>query len=262
MILTLYRHRVLLRELVQREVAQRYAGSAFGLFWAVLHPVFMIGLFAVVFGHLMAVRLHPDGSAVDYVVYLCSGMVPWFALQEGIHRASRIFLENTALVKKVAFPPALLVGQVVGAALIHLALSLAVFFLALLVVGRFPGAGIWQLVPGVAGLTLLLVGLATALSVLTVFFRDLETALPLLTTAWFWLTPIVYLPDMLPGWIRPLGAANPLVPILDFFRAAAGAVPPDGPAGAPWLAATILLGVTLSGPFLFRALARDLADAV
>ena len=44
------RNKNLLFEMTKRELTDRYAGQIFGLFWAVIHPIFLMGLFIFIFG--------------------------------------------------------------------------------------------------------------------------------------------------------------------------------------------------------------------
>ncbi|MFQ5670370.1 MAG: ABC transporter permease [Acidobacteriota bacterium] len=260
---TLYRQRGLLRDLIVRELTRRWAGSSLGIFWMVLHPLLIIGLFSLVFGQLMATRLGEGSTPFDYLVYLCAGLLPWFALQDAVQRSCGLFLENAGLVKKVAFPPVLLVGQLVGSALVTLTVSMALFVGVLTLSGRPPGAAVGLLVPAAILLIILVAGLVCSLSVLTVFFRDLEHLIPVATMLWFWLTPVVYDPGVLPAAVAPLLSLNPMVPILNLFRRALGAGP--GVASqvqAAWPGLLVTLLSVLVGIVLFRGLVRDVPDGI
>src|SRR5262249_18262072 len=64
----------------------------------------------------------------------------------------------------------------------------------------------------------LMVGITLLLSALNVFYRDIGTMLPLFTTLWMFLTPIVYPPEAFPkhyGWVLAL---NPMWPIVRSYR--------------------------------------------
>ena len=69
---------------------------------------------------------------------------------------------------------------------------------------------------------LLCLGIAMITSAITVYFRDLEHILSLVTMAWFYATPIVYvLKDLeLPQWMENLITyGNPAAPIVEAYRA-------------------------------------------
>jgi lipopolysaccharide transport system permease protein len=263
MIPTLIAHRALLWDLVKRDLANRYAGSALGFVWTVIQPLALIVIFTLVFGRLMAVPTGEGTSRAGFVTYLCAALLPWFVIADTLHRSSRLFIEHAGLVKKVSFPPVLLVGQIVGSGLLTLAVSFSLLLVVQAAAGRPPGAEVWILVPAFALLALLLAGFALGLAVLGVFFRDLQHLMPVITTIGFWLTPIAYTPNVLPAGILPLLAANPLLPVLSLFRRAAG-VEPAWSAGLvpPAWGMLLPLAVAACGSLLFRALSRDILDEI
>ena len=65
-------------------------------------------------------------------------------------------------------------------------------------------------------------GYALALSVLSIYFKDLNYLWFIITQAWFFLTPIVYAPDLLqanvPDWGQRLLRLNPMVHYVAAFR--------------------------------------------
>ena len=61
-----------------REVRRRYAGSGMGVVWHVLIPLVQIVVYFVVFSRFMGAR-GGEYSAGSYGLYLCAGILPWFA---------------------------------------------------------------------------------------------------------------------------------------------------------------------------------------
>jgi len=62
------------------------------------------------------------------------------------------------------------------------------------------------------------IGGALLFSALTVYFRDLEYILNILTMAWMYMTPILYSIDMVPEHIRPVLYYNPMTPVVVAYR--------------------------------------------
>ena len=156
--------------------------------------------------------------------------------------------------------PLYLVGTLVGKTMV---LELGPVLTGLALSGRVPGPAVGLLLPATALLILLAAGLAFGLSVLNVYFRDLGQVVPVATMLWFWLTPIVYEPGILPDAVVPLLRLNPLVPILDLFRRAIGAE--TSPLSAIPLAwpGLLVVALTAAGGFaVFQALARDVPDEI
>ncbi len=261
MISELLQHRGLLRDMVRRDLKHRFAGSALGLWWHLVQPVLLMLLFYFVFAHLIAARLGTGSPPAAYAIYLCSGMLPWFAVQETMVRAGNLFQENAAVVRRIAFPPILLVAQLVVSSMLVTGGVVLVLAVSLVALGGIPVAGLGSLPAALALLLLLLTGLALSVSVVAVFMRDLVPLLPVAASLWFWLTPIVYTPDILPAPLALLLRLNPFVPVLDLFRTAAGLPVALGPSGTGSAGAMVVL-MLLAGVGLFRGLARDVADEV
>lgn len=204
------RHRDLLWQMVSTDLRGRYVGSTLGIFWSVIHPLVLISIYTLIFSHVMRTRLAGNSGPYDYSVYLCAGLLPWMAFQEILTRCTAVFLDQANLVKKVAFPKTLLHGYVLGAAGINLALMLVVFFFFLLLIGH-PLNWSFCLWPLFLLLQLLFAtGLGFFTSALNVFFRDTAQIVSVFLQFWFWLTPIVYPPGVLPEGFSFLLALNPL----------------------------------------------------
>ena len=80
-------HLFLLKELVKRDFQGRYAGSALGLVWSFLQPLWMLLLFTFVFSTVMKISL-AGARTGHFAIFLFCGLLPWMALQEGVMRAS------------------------------------------------------------------------------------------------------------------------------------------------------------------------------
>src|SRR4051794_26449923 len=93
-------HFFLLKELVKRDFQGRYAGSALGLVWSFLQPLWMLLLFTFVFSTVMKISL-AGARTGHFAIFLFSGLLPWMALQEGVMRSSTAITDNSSLVKKL-----------------------------------------------------------------------------------------------------------------------------------------------------------------
>ena len=69
----LWRYRDLFYFLVWRDIKARYAQSALGIGWAVVHPVFHMIVFTIVFGKLAKI----DSDGVPYAIFSLTALVPW-----------------------------------------------------------------------------------------------------------------------------------------------------------------------------------------
>jgi lipopolysaccharide transport system permease protein len=137
---------------------------------------------------------------------------------ECVSRAAGLIVAVPSYVKKVVFPLEVLPVSVLGSALFHGLVSLAVLFgFSLFHRGTPPWTVV--LLPLVAlPLALLSLGLCWFLASLGVFVRDLGYAVPLLLQVVFFGTPIFYPPEAVPEQFQAAVRLNPLAWTVEGFR--------------------------------------------
>jgi lipopolysaccharide transport system permease protein len=215
-----WQQRNLIRQLLRREIMGRYKGSFLGVFWTLLQPLLMLAVYTLVFGMVFEPRWQgASGSKLELAAILFSGLLVFNLFAECINRSPQLMLENTNYVKRVVFPLNILPIVVMGQALFHAAMSvavLAVFMLAAL--GELP----WTIVflpLLILPLVLLVLGMTWALSALGVYFRDIQHGIGILVSALLFLSPIFYPVSALPASIQPWIFINPVAFIIEQVRA-------------------------------------------
>ncbi|HWN41437.1 MAG TPA: ABC transporter permease [Thermoanaerobaculia bacterium] len=212
-------HFFLLRELVRRDFQSRYAGSALGLAWSLVQPLWTLLLLTFVFSTVM--KISPVGSRTGhFAIFLFCGLLPWMALQEGVLRASTSITDNSSLVKKLRFPSEILVLSVVLSALLHEAIAGVIFLGVLAALGELRWGGLPLLLLAVPLQIALTVGLGLLLGTLHVFFRDVAQVLGMILMGWFYLTPIVYPASLVPERFQAWIELNPLTALVGLYRQA------------------------------------------
>lgn len=214
-------HLFLLKELVKRDFQGRYAGSLLSFLWSFVQPLWLLVLFSVVFGTILKIKVEKVAAGTDsFGIFLFCGLMPWIAIQEGLMRSTTAITDNAELVKKLRFPPEILVLSVILGALLHQSIAGALFVVVLAALGQLSWASLpWLLVvvPLQVALTL---GLGLLAATAHVFFRDTAQVLGMILTGWFYLTPIVYSMSWVPPELAPWIAANPLTPLVGLYRTA------------------------------------------
>lgn len=203
---------------VQREFRLKYQNSLLGAAWTVLNPLAMIVVYTVIFTQVMRARLPGVDSTFAYGIYLCAGMLTWGLFAEITSRAQNIFLEYANLLKKLNFPRLCLPVTVVANAGLNFAIVFALFTVFLVISGSFPGWAFIALLPILVIHVAFAIGLGISLGVLNVFFRDVGQFFSIFLQFWFWLTPIVYSPDILPKDLQPLLKLNPLASLSTAYQ--------------------------------------------
>jgi lipopolysaccharide transport system permease protein len=217
---SLWRNRQLIVQMTKREVVGRYQGSALGLVWSFLNPVFMLAVYTFVFSVVFKARwgVGSEESKTQFAVVLFVGMIVHGLFAEVLNRAPGLILSNVNYVKKVVFPLEILPVVSMGAALFHSLISLGVLLIAFVL---FNGHLHWTtvLVPLVfLPLVILTLGLAWMLASLGVFLRDVGQTIGIITTIMLFLAPVFYPVTALPEEMRPWIMANPLTFIIEQAR--------------------------------------------
>jgi len=255
------RHLFLLQELVKRDFRGRYAGSVLGFVWSFVQPLWLLLLFSYVFAVILQLKL--DRQATDnFGIFLFAGLLPWMAFQEGVMRGSSAITDNAELVKKLTFPSQVLVVAVVFAALLHELIAMVVFVAVLAPLGELAPASLpWLLLALPLQLAFTL-GLGLLLASVNVFFRDVAQILGMLLNGWFYFTPIVYPPDLVPEGYRWLLDLNPFTPLVELYRwGLLGGGGPGLPSGFWWLVVASL-GMLAAGWAAFRRLRPAFVDEI
>ena len=257
----------LILSLIRREVAGRYRGSALGLFWSLLNPLFMLAVYTFVFGVVMKSRWStPSGQGVqhstgEFAVILFSGLIAFQFFAEVVSLAPNIIIGNANYVKKIVFPIQILPIVSAGAALFHAAVSLVVLLaFVYFVFGGIPLTVV--LAPVVfAPLVVMVVGFAWILSAIGVYFRDMSQIVQPLVTATLFLAPIFFQRTSLPAWLQPYLSLNPLaIPVESFRSVVIFGTQPDWTALGYY--SLVAIAVALLGEQFFQKTKRGFADVL
>lgn len=203
---------------VQREFQSRYRNSLLGALWTIINPLAMIIVYTVIFSRLMQARLPGVDNDLGYGIYLCAGLLTWGLFAEILGRSQAVFLEHANLLKKLSFPRICLPLVVVLNALLNFVIIFGLFLGFLLVTGNFPGWVVIGMLPVLLVQVVFAVGLGLILGVLNVFFRDVGQMTGIVLQFWFWFTPIIYPPSILPESAAQLLKWNPMLPIIQAYQ--------------------------------------------
>lgn len=214
-----WRHRALLWALTRRDLQNRYAGSLAGVVWALIHPLALLALYAVVFETIFRVKVPDLQLGQPYVLFVALALWPWMAFQEGVVRGTGAIQQNAALVKKVAFDHEILVYSAVLASFAVHGLGFGLVLLVLGLAGfHLHWAGMGAALLWLPVLCLMSLSLALVLSSLQVFVRDVEQLLTQFMSVLFYTTPILFPMSIVPAWLAKIMQFNPLVHALDPVR--------------------------------------------
>ena len=209
---------MLLIRFTEREILSRFAGSAFGLIWALANPLLLLAIYAFVFGQLFKTRMG-DLSTDSYIVFLAIALWPWMMFADGVMRAMQSVQANAPLVKKVAFPHLLLVLAAVNSVfVVHLAGYITVLLILAATGTTLYVAGLPSALLAIATLYLLAVGVGALLAALQTLLRDVEQVVAPALTMMQFLTPVLYPVSIIPEAYRHWFELNPLTGVMQRLR--------------------------------------------
>lgn len=251
----LWEGRDLLYFLVWRDVKGRYAQSILGIGWAIIQPVFSMIVFTIVFGRLA--KVSSDG--VPYAIFSYTALVPWTYFANALTGASTSLSSSASMINKVYFPRMLIPLAPILGKLVDFGIALLILF----------GFMVWyRQVPTVDALMiplLILIMILTAsgvgmwLTALGVLYRDINYAMNFLVQLLMYASPVVYSTSSVPAQFRLLYALNPIVGVIEGFRASLLKTNPM-PYDLIAVGGAISLLLVITGAFYFRRMERIFAD--
>ncbi len=209
---------LLMKSLVDKDLRVRYKRSVLGFLWFLLKPVFSMVVYTVVFTRIIRF----GGAIENFSLFLLTGLLPWNFFSSSLAASTRTLLDNHRLIRSVYFPRAALPVAAVIANGVHMLLALGVLQLLLWLWGHAPSLPLIAALPAVLMLCCLTSGLALALSVWNVYYRDVSQFLEVVLLAWFYASPVIY-PlgmGMLPPRVEHIIRFNPLSGILEILHSA------------------------------------------
>lgn len=186
--------REMLVNLTLRELRGKYKRSLLGWSWSLLNPLATMLIFSLVFRYILGITVeagHPSGMKI-FAFFLLCGLLPWNFMAAGMTGAMGTLIANANLIKKVYFPREILVVANVLASTVSLLIELSVLCVALMLFGNIVLPWLPIVILLVALQTLFVIGVGLLMSVLNVYFRDVQHFVNILLQLWFYATPIIY----------------------------------------------------------------------
>ena len=262
----LYDYRQMIFSLVKKDLRGRYKGSALGFLWTFLNPLLQLGVYSIVFSTIFRNNIE------KFYLYLFIGLLPWMFFSSSLTVGSVSVISSKDMVKKIYFPREVLPIAYVTSSFVNMLLCFLVVFIVMIIGGIDPNSTFhWTALlylPIVMIVEYVLaLGFAMLASALTVYFRDLEHILGIITMAWMYATPILYDVSMIQnilvekgmGNLMHLYMLNPMTPIIvAYHQILYYGQAPD----MSTLLSAVVLGLffLILGYLVFRKLQRGFAE--
>ncbi len=205
--------RDLLVVLVDRDLKILYKRSSLGFGWALVTPLLQLLIFSFVFRRALGMQIE------NYASFVFIGVLVFGWFQGALGMSGGLISGSKALVTQPGFPLTLLPHVMVAVRLFHFVIALPILFGLLWWQGIRPSMP-WLSLPVLLIVQyLLVVGLAYPLASINVIFRDTQHIVGVLLQLMMFLTPVFYSLEKVPPSLRPWFYLNPMVGVVQSWRA-------------------------------------------
>jgi len=242
--------------LVWRDIKVLYAQTILGFSWSILQPLIQIVLFTFVFGKVA--KLQTDG--IPYILFSSVAIIPWTYMSQSMTESSQSLVQGQNMLGKIYFPRLIFPVTPVLAKLVDFGISMLIIFCVTIYYRVLPT---WNLLLFPFFIMLMMsisLGTGMWLSSMAIRFRDVKYALSFVIRMLMYTAPIVYSASAIPENYRIIYSLNPIVAVIEGFRASLLGTP------VPWLyiwpgiiTAVILL---ISGALYFKRMECVFADVI
>lgn len=215
-IMDIYRNKKLILQFSINDFKARYAGSFFGIFWAFINPLVTVLTYWFVFGYGIKAGL-TDGK-YPFIVFLITGIVPWFFFSDSLTSATNVFREYTYLVKKVVFNIRILPTTKI---LANLYTHLFFIFITLVICilnGFAPTLQTLQLFYYLICLGAFLTGLTWITTSIQPFLPDVMQFISIILQTVMWTLPVLWSPSQFSPKVVQFLKFNPLYYVIQGYR--------------------------------------------
>jgi len=233
-----------------------YAQTILGFAWAILNPLIQIMVFTVIFGRVAKL----DTGDVPYFLFSTIAIIPWTYMSDAMTSSSQSLVGGSAVLGKIYFPRLIFPITPVIAKLVDFAISLVILVAVLIYYDVALTANILFIPLFVLMMILVPASIGFWLSSLAIRFRDVKFAMPFAIKMLIYSAPILYSAAEIPEAYRFWYSINPIVGVVEGYRACLLGGPMPWEYVLPGLVTTVILFVT--GAAYFRRMERVVVDVI
>jgi lipopolysaccharide transport system permease protein len=201
------------RELTLASLKSRYRKTWAGFLWVILNPILMLGAQSLVFKKFMKIMIP------NYFLFLLGGLLPWIFFTTTVQMGTPIFVVQSQLLRSFKINHwVVLCAQVLDGFINFLASFILIGLPVYLTLGE--SSFLWLLLLPIALIPLLVgtISVTVILSVLNVFYRDINFVMGFIFSLLFFLTPIFYPREFVPANFQWMININPIIYFIEPFR--------------------------------------------
>ena len=230
-----------------QDIRRRYRRSVLGPFWLTISMGVLVAALGTLYGALLKVE-----SAV-YVPYLALGFIVWTLVSGLITDGCTAFISAESIIKQTNVPLSVHVYRMVWRNLIIFFHNAAIFVVVAALFAVWSGWTGLLALPGLVLLCLNGIWVGLLLGIVSARFRDVPPIAASVVRILFFVTPIIWMPDLMPGRALMLAVVLDFNPFFHFVEIVRAPLLGQAPDLVSWLAAT---GIAIGGWAVTFALFR------
>ncbi len=178
--------------LAYSDIRQRYRRSSLGPFWITISTGVMIACIGLIFGRLFKAPMS------EFLPFLSSGLIIWGFISTVLTEATQSFVSSEQIIKQLPLPLFTHILRMVTRNIIIFAHNLVILPIVYFCVGKSIGTEFFLFIPGMFLLLLNLLWMSLLLGIVCTRFRDLVQIVGSVLQIFFYVTPIIWVPNLLP----------------------------------------------------------------
>lgn len=219
MIKTIYNNNYLLRQLIKKDIEEKYKGSILGMLWSIIVPILMLCIYTFIFSEVFQAKWDIDTTnKYQFALVLFCGLSAFNLVSEVMNRSTTLIASNVNYVKKVIFPLELFPVVITFSALFNCVISYLILIVAIYILNGMISPTLFLIIPAFIPLIILTIGLGLFISALSVYLKDVSNAIAVIVTMLMYLSPVFFPLSSVPDDFRGMCEVNPMTYIIENFR--------------------------------------------
>lgn len=199
--------------LASSDIRQRYRRSTLGPFWITISTGVMIACIGLIFGKLFKTPL------IDFLPFLSCGLIIWGFISSTLTDAALTFVSAEAIIKQLPIPLTTHILRMIARNFFIFLHNIILIPFVLIIVQRPINLNLLFFVPGILILLINLFWISLILSIFCTRFRDLTQIVISILQVFFYITPIIWMPSLLPEKTSlMLIGTNPMFQLIELIR--------------------------------------------
>lgn len=219
MVKTIYKNAYLFRQLIKKDIEDKYKGSILGMLWSFLVPILMLIIYTFVFSEVFQAKWDIDTSnKYQFALVLFCGLSAFNLMSEVMNRATTLIASHVNYVKKVIFPLELLPVVITFSALFNCLISFVILIVVNWGLNGEISSTLYQFIFALIPLIMLAIGLGLLISAMSVYLKDIGNAISVIVTILMYLSPVFFPLSSVPDDFKGMCEVNPMTYIIENFR--------------------------------------------